>query len=150
MPPRAPVLDYESFYQYHNRLASYLDWPLKWEIDKSKPTPEVFARAGFFYNAEPPHQPDNVICPFCRIFLDEWEAHDDPMSEHKQRSPFCPFVRGRIPGPVVNRQATVQPTQAQLGSNEKSTGHEKLPSHQKPQHDQEPQHDHQPHGDHPR
>ncbi|ROW08644.1 hypothetical protein VPNG_06151 [Cytospora leucostoma] len=119
-------------------------------MDKDKPTPEVLARAGFFYHSEPPYLPDNVVCPFCRIYLDKWEAHDDPMSEHEQRSPSCPFIRGPTPVRKINREATVRPTQAQLGSNGKSPDDRKPPSHQEPEDNQEPQHDDKPHGNDPR
>ncbi|KAK7735280.1 Baculoviral IAP repeat-containing protein 2 [Cytospora paraplurivora] len=149
MPPLSPVLDYELFYQYHNRLASFLDWPLNWEMEKEKPTPEVFARAGFFSHAEPPYLPDNVVCLFCRIYLDEWEPHDDPMSEHEKRSPSCPFIRGETPVRKIDREATVRSTQAQLGSTDKFPGDAKLPNYQKPQDGQEPQYDDKRHGNNP-
>ncbi|KAF3765606.1 hypothetical protein M406DRAFT_32441, partial [Cryphonectria parasitica EP155] len=77
---------------YHNRLASFVDWPLEWEANQDKPTPETFARAGFFFHPSPPNLPDNVVCPCCKIFLDTWDPNDDPMREHKLRSPMCEFV----------------------------------------------------------
>lgn len=102
MPPRPSKLDYEPFYQYHNRLASFLSWPLNWEMDKEKPTPEALARAGFFNHTDAPYTPGNVTCPFCHLSLDDWEANDDPMHEHYKRSPFCAFVRGRPPARKVD------------------------------------------------
>ncbi|KUI59408.1 Baculoviral IAP repeat-containing protein 5.1 [Cytospora mali] len=105
---RIPELDYEPFYQYHNRLASFLSWPLNWDMDGVKPTPELLARAGFFYHAVEPYTADNVICPLCHIYLDEWEPTDNPMFEHKRRSPFCSFVRGRPPVRKINDDGTLR------------------------------------------
>lgn len=97
MPPKKAKIDcdFEPYFQYHNRIASFLDWKLDWELNEDKPSPEKLARAGFFSFVEPPYQDDNVVCPYCRIALDSWESQDDPMREHKARSPFCDFVLGR-------------------------------------------------------
>ncbi|KKY33955.1 putative chromosome segregation protein [Diaporthe ampelina] len=97
MPPKNPKIegDLEPYFQYHNRIASFLEWNLDWELSEDKPTPERLARAGFFSYTKPPYQDDNVVCAYCTIALDSWESHDDPMREHKARSPSCPFVRGR-------------------------------------------------------
>lgn len=80
------------YYQYHNRLASYLQWPLNWEISQAKPSPESLARAGFLYFPEEPNLEDNVACPYCHLFLDLLNPNDDPMKLHKERSPMCRFV----------------------------------------------------------
>lgn len=94
-PSPESIAHLDQFFQYQNRLASFLEWPLEWEIQEPvKPTPETFARAGFFYNPTPPYTTDNVICPFCTLALDMWEPDDDPMLEHKKRSSNCEFVRG--------------------------------------------------------
>lgn len=97
MPPKKAKIDcdLEPYFQYHNRIASFLDWKLDWELNEDKPSPERLARAGFFSFVEPPYQDDNVVCPYCTIALDSWESQDDPMREHKARSPFCDFVLGR-------------------------------------------------------
>lgn len=89
--PQLPKIT--QFFQYHNRLASFSDWPIEWEIDGAKPAPELLARAGFFSHHVPGHERDNVVCPHCKIFLDHWEPTDDPAKEHKKRAPQCEFVR---------------------------------------------------------
>jgi hypothetical protein len=43
-----------------------MNWKLDWEIDKSKPSPEQLACAGFFSYATKPFFADNVICPLSR------------------------------------------------------------------------------------
>lgn len=97
MPPKMTKIDsdLEEFLQYHNRLASFLDWNLDWELNGDKPSPEALARAGFFSCIKPPYDLDNVICPYCRLTLDSWEPNDDPKREHELRSPHCDFVHGR-------------------------------------------------------
>ncbi|KAH8778561.1 hypothetical protein F5883DRAFT_639060 [Diaporthe sp. PMI_573] len=96
MPPKAPMeCDLEPYLQYHNRLASFLDWKLEWELNQDKPSPERLARAGFFSFTKSPYHLDNVGCPYCGLALDSWEPEDDPVREHKLRSPACLFVRGR-------------------------------------------------------
>lgn len=97
MPPKVPKIecDLEPYFQYHNRIASFLEWNLDWELSEDKPSPERLARAGFFSFTKPPYHPDNVVCPYCRIALDSWEPQDDPVREHQTRSPDCDFVRGR-------------------------------------------------------
>ncbi|KAI7776905.1 hypothetical protein LA080_004332 [Diaporthe eres] len=97
MPPKKSKIecDLKPYFQYHNRIASFLEWNLAWELSEDKPSPERLARAGFFSFTEPPYQDDNVVCPYCTIALDSWEAQDDPMHEHRARSPFCDFVLGR-------------------------------------------------------
>lgn len=94
MPRHPAIRQIDQYFQYHNRLASFHDWPLEWEVDDAKPSPEALARAGFFSHHVAPHELDNVVCPYCKIFLDSWETGDNPMSEHKARSPQCDFVRG--------------------------------------------------------
>ncbi|KAI3398744.1 hypothetical protein diail_8611 [Diaporthe ilicicola] len=98
MPPQEAELDCDvkQYFQYHNRIASFLDWKLEWEVNKSKPTPEALARAGFFSYTKAPFIADNTICPYCSLTLDKWQADDDPMHEHIERSPDCPFMSGAI------------------------------------------------------
>lgn len=97
MPPKKSKIDcdLEPYFQYHNRIASFLDWNLDWELSDDKPSPERLARAGFFSFTKHEYQDDNVVCPYCTIALDSWECQDDPMQEHRARSPFCNFVLGR-------------------------------------------------------
>ncbi|KAH8761667.1 hypothetical protein F5883DRAFT_562737 [Diaporthe sp. PMI_573] len=97
MPPERLEIkgDLNSYFQYHNRIASFLNWNLDWEIDKSKPAPEQLARAGFFSYATKPFLADNVICPYCELALDLWKPRDEPLLLHQTISPGCSFVLGR-------------------------------------------------------
>jgi hypothetical protein len=96
MAPKASTnFDLEQYFQYHNRLASFLDWSLEWEANEDKPPPERLARAGFFSFNKPPNLPDNVKCPYCELSLDSWEPQDEPLREHRIRSPTCIFVHGQ-------------------------------------------------------
>lgn len=109
MPRRPAIRHINQYFQYHNRIASFHDWPLEWEVDSAKPSPEALARAGFFSHHVAPHEPDNVVCPYCKIYLDSWEPGDDPVAEHKLRSPHCDFVVGRArPNRADNNPAVAQ------------------------------------------
>lgn len=128
MPPKKPKIecDLEPYFQYHNRIASFLEWNLDWELSEDKPTPERLARAGFFSYTKPPYQDDNVVCAYCTLALDSWESQDDPMREHGARSPFCPFVRGRQTVRNMNRDdddtATATATPKAAESEQNNTG----------------------------
>lgn len=52
------------------------------------PTCENMARAGFYFN--PQNSGDDFVeCPYCKLGLEGWEPGDDPVVEHKRRSPEC-------------------------------------------------------------
>ncbi|KAJ1827823.1 hypothetical protein LPJ73_008691, partial [Coemansia sp. RSA 2703] len=53
-------------------------------------TPEKLALAGFYYTPEWPGD-DTSTCMFCGYALGDWEADDDPTSEHQRRAPDCLF-----------------------------------------------------------
>lgn len=93
--PEDAIQQISQYFHYHNRLASFHDWPIEFEVDGAKPSPEALARAGFFSYHDEPHELDNVVCPYCKLFLDSWEPGDDPRAEHKKRSSRCDFVHGR-------------------------------------------------------
>lgn len=38
-----------------------------------------------------PETEDGATCFYCNLSLDGWEPKDDPLDEHKRRSPDCPF-----------------------------------------------------------
>ena len=61
-------------------------WP------STKPTPESLARAGF-YRLFSFVDKDLVICDDCGLELHNWDAEDDPIVEHCQRSKDCPQIR---------------------------------------------------------
>ncbi|KAL2272283.1 hypothetical protein FJTKL_06974 [Diaporthe vaccinii] len=85
--------DTKPYFQYQNRIASFLDWNLDWEINKSKPSPEQLARAGFFSYTAGAFLADNVTCPYCDLSLDAWEPGEEPLGLHQTRSPACRFVQ---------------------------------------------------------
>lgn len=65
-----------------NRLETYTNWP------KSEVLKISLAAAGFVYTG----QEDVVICPFCQVEGYHWEATDNPMEDHREWSPNCPFL----------------------------------------------------------
>lgn len=50
------------------------------------------AEAGFYFCGTE-QEPDSVACFMCDKHLDNWEATDDPWSEHKRHAPQCAFVK---------------------------------------------------------
>lgn len=67
---------------YENRLKTFNGvWKLQFI------TPNQMAKAGFYYIGKQ----DRVRCLFCSIELDFWQHGDDPVVEHKRRSPHCAF-----------------------------------------------------------
>ena len=51
-------------------------------------TPESFARVGFYYSGTA----DNVMCFWCGLGLNHWEATDDPVNEHVRFTPQCTWL----------------------------------------------------------
>ena len=51
-------------------------------------TPESFAQAGFYYSGTA----DNVMCFWCGLGLNHWEATDDPVSEHVRFTLRCTWL----------------------------------------------------------
>ncbi|XP_069809501.1 baculoviral IAP repeat-containing protein 7 isoform X4 [Dendropsophus ebraccatus] len=74
---------YPEMMEERERLATYHNWPSYAEV-----TPDVLARAGFFYTG---HR-DNVKCFHCDGGLRNWERGDDPWREHAKWFPRCEFV----------------------------------------------------------
>lgn len=66
-----------------------------WKFDKKrrcKVTSRGLAKAGFYYSPLDPGS-DRVICMYCDCPLEEWDAGDDPMEEHKNNSfTYCYFL----------------------------------------------------------
>ena len=67
------------------RLVTFIHWPRDNPIQ-----PQYLAAAGFYFVG--PY--DRVKCAFCQNVLRNWVAGDDPMTEHGQYYPECPFVAG--------------------------------------------------------
>lgn len=47
-----------------------------------------FAQAGFIYTGVG----DMVMCPRCRIYLQNWDKHQNPFKVHMAKSQLCPYV----------------------------------------------------------
>jgi hypothetical protein len=46
--------------------------------------------AGWYYDPTL-ETPDGTTCAYCSLSLDEWDIGDDPMEEHRRRTPDCLF-----------------------------------------------------------
>lgn len=69
---------------YENRLRTFnSEWKLPFI------TPDQMANAGLYYLGKQ----DRVRCMFCSKEFDYWQRGDDPLVEHKRKSPQCPFFR---------------------------------------------------------
>ncbi|EOA92011.1 hypothetical protein ACJQWK_04241 [Exserohilum turcicum] len=63
-------------------------WPL--DVSAGYPSVDQMVAAGWFYDPST-DTPDGVTCPYCSLALDAWDIGDDPMQEHRRRSPDCLF-----------------------------------------------------------
>lgn len=70
---------------YENRLRTF---NVEWMLDFI--TPEQLARAGFYYFGKQ----DQVRCCFCYQEFGYWQRGEDPLVEHKRKSPECKFFNG--------------------------------------------------------
>lgn len=88
-PPASPTVSSETptwdLTTYENRLRTYNDseWKLKFI------SPSQMAKAGLYYMGKQ----DRVRCMFCSTEFDYWQPGDDPLVEHKRKSPLCPFLK---------------------------------------------------------
>lgn len=69
---------------YENRLRTYDN---EWKLDFI--TPSQMANAGFYFLG----RQDRVRCMFCSKEFDYWQRGDDPLVEHKRKSPHCAFFK---------------------------------------------------------
>lgn len=69
---------------YENRLRTF---NVGWKLDFI--TPDQMAKAGLYYLGKQ----DRVRCLFCSKEFDYWQRGDDPIIEHRDQSPHCPFFR---------------------------------------------------------
>ena len=75
--------NYNKYKKYDDRLNSFKIWP------KSHPVKATnLAKAGFVYTG----QGDRVFCPWCQLYLVEWETYDIPMNEHYRHSTNCEYM----------------------------------------------------------
>jgi hypothetical protein len=63
-------------------------WPL--DSNAGYPSVDQMVAAGWFYDPSE-ETPDGVTCAYCARALDAWDIGDDPMQEHRSRSPDCLF-----------------------------------------------------------
>jgi len=92
--PEGPTaLDYHS---EADRLASFSNWSVSFI------SPGDLARAGFFSL----DSLDSCKCAFCHNCVGDWVEGDQPMLEHANLFPLCPFVLGREVGNIPLGQDT--------------------------------------------
>ncbi|CAJ0963729.1 unnamed protein product [Ranitomeya imitator] len=125
------VVAYPELVEERARLATYSNWPPYAEV-----TPDVLARAGFFYTGHG----DNVKCFHCDGELRNWERRDDPWREHAKWFPRCEFliqsmglayVRGVqdtlfIPESTVSSPESQRSEDSELGPTAAATTHSAL------------------------
>jgi len=105
--------------RYENRLRTFFfnnGWKLQFI------TPEAMAEAGLYYLGKQ----DRVRCMFCSKEFDYWQRGDDPLVEHKRKSPQCPFfsqssgydVCGPFGSPIIEsyRSLSIQKVQDLLNA----------------------------------
>nr|XP_039263544.1 E3 ubiquitin-protein ligase XIAP-like [Styela clava]XP_039263551.1 E3 ubiquitin-protein ligase XIAP-like [Styela clava] len=81
-PCRAPVNPHMRTLQ--NRIESFQrNWP-----NRILATPSQIAKAGFFFLGES----DKTKCFYCNGGLQNWDANDEPWTEHAKWFPGCEFV----------------------------------------------------------
>ncbi len=81
-----PVLDFlQCMKSEQARLETFARWPNRAAISG-----EALAKAGFFYTLSA----DRVQCAFCENVLENWEAGENALEEHRRHFPRCRFVLG--------------------------------------------------------
>lgn len=70
------------------RLSTYRPWRRNTDSHLS---PAVLSKAGFVYTGKG----DRVKCETCQLEIESWTTAMDPMEEHLQLRPLCPYVLSR-------------------------------------------------------
>jgi hypothetical protein len=84
-------------------------WPL--DPNAGYPSVDQMVAAGWFYDPTE-ETPDGVTCAYCARALDAWDIGDDPMQEHRKRSPECLFFtlsdiyNPPVPAPKKGKRAS--------------------------------------------
>lgn len=86
--------------QYQSRLQSFANWP-----ERIRATKEQIAKAGFFYLG----QSDKTKCYYCNGGLQNWDANDEPWTEHAKWFPGCAFVLRQKGTEFVRQQCELHP-----------------------------------------
>lgn len=76
---------------YYDRLETFNE---KWKYHNL--SPEKMAGAGFYFMGKD----DYVRCMLCSQQFNQWKHDDDPLLEHKKKSPSCYFIKG-FPGKFI-------------------------------------------------
>lgn len=79
-----------------------------WEFKTGPVSAKNLAAAGFYYSPVEPGS-DRVICMYCDCPLEEWDALDNPLEEHKKNSfSYCYFLE-TIGQDIALRDYTPEP-----------------------------------------
>lgn len=117
-PEPSPELKSEAI-----RLSTFSSWPIVFM------SPVELARAGFYYLG----RGDSCRCAFCGSYVGDWVEGDEPMAEHLNLFPMCPYVRGLEVGNVeigAELQAPAHQSNDDPGHDE--TGLRWMPAHRSP------------------
>ncbi|KAI9683546.1 MAG: hypothetical protein M1820_010916, partial [Bogoriella megaspora] len=85
-----------------------------WPYDKKKGwkcKTKKMVEAGWCYDPTPEID-DAVTCFYCSLALDGWEPKDDPMEEHRKRSPDCLFFNKPAPKKSRSSRASKRKSEA--------------------------------------
>ncbi|CAO2655896.1 Nn.00g046990.m01.CDS01 [Neocucurbitaria sp. VM-36] len=98
-------------------------WPL--DSNAGYPSVDQMVDAGWYYDPAD-GAADGVTCAYCSLSLDAWDAGDNPMEEHRRRSPDCLFftlaqLYKPPPKPEPVKKAKRASTKAKRASNRSST-----------------------------
>ena len=123
LTPHTTPIDYfvgvEPKYKNYVRLQSRIDsFSLEeWhqhsisKTDSHLLKPDSFARAGFYYSGTA----DNVMCFWCGLGLNHWEATNDPITEHVKFAPRCTWLL-RLLGRQQVKYLYMKSNETQAGS----------------------------------
>ncbi|KAF1845408.1 inhibitor of apoptosis repeat-containing protein [Cucurbitaria berberidis CBS 394.84] len=98
-------------------------WPL--DSNEGYPAVDQMVNAGWYYDPAD-GTADGVTCAYCSLSLDAWDAGDNPMEEHRRRSPDCLFftlsqLYNPPPKPEPPKESKRASTKAKRASTRSST-----------------------------
>jgi hypothetical protein len=97
-----------------------------WPLDAAAGYPSIddMVAAGWFYDPAA-DTPDGVTCAYCALALDAWDVGDDPMQEHRRRSPDCLYFTlpqiYKQPVPATTKKGKRAPSKGKRASARSST-----------------------------
>ena len=84
----------ESFFSFSKRLATFEKWPVMHSLKSFN-----LAQAGFCYTGVG----DVCFCPWCEVFIDNWNYLDEPFGKHKEvSSSFCTYLHYLFPTNLID------------------------------------------------